>query len=227
MDPKQRAAAAALDLLRDGMIVGLGTGSTAECFIRALAEALRSGRLKGVRGVPTSDRSDALARDLGIPLVALAQVDQIDIDVDGADEIDPDLNLIKGLGGALLREKVVAQNSRRMVVVADAGKRVDALGTRAPLPVEVVRFGHELQARFLRSMGCTPALRTTSTGSPFHTDNGNVIYDCRFARIDDPQALEAALKRRAGVVETGLFLGIADTAIVADGDGVTTLTSPR
>jgi ribose 5-phosphate isomerase A len=160
---------------------------------------------------------------LSIPLVSLAQVDQIDVDVDGADEIDPKLDLIKGLGGALLREKIIAQNSRRMVVIADASKRVDVLGSRAPLPVEVVQFEHDAQARFLRTLGCTPTLRTGTDGKPFFTDNGNVLYDCRFARIQDAEGLQAALKQRAGIVESGLFLDIADTAIIADEDGVKVL----
>ena len=223
MDPKQRAADAALEMLTSGMVVGLGTGSTAECFIRALDEAMRTGRFKNIRGVPTSTRSEQLASELSIPLVSLAHVDQIDVDVDGADEIDSKLDLIKGLGGALLREKIIAQNSRRMVVIADASKRVDVLGSRAPLPVEVVQFEHDAQARFLRTLGCTPTLRTGPDGKPFRTDNGNVLYDCRFARIQDAEGLQAALKQRAGIVESGLFLDIADTAIIADADGVKVL----
>jgi ribose 5-phosphate isomerase A len=227
MDAKERAAAAAVNLMSNGTVVGLGTGSTAECFIRALAEALRSGKLQDIRGVPTSKRSEELAHELRIPLVTLAQAKEVDVDVDGADEIDSDLNLIKGLGGALLREKIVAQNATRMIVIADANKRVDVLGTRAPLPVEVVHFAFEVQEPFLKSLGCVPTLRTTSNGAPFLTDNGNVVYDCRFPRIDDPAALQSQMKRRAGIVETGLFIGIADTAIVADADRVITLTSPQ
>jgi ribose 5-phosphate isomerase A len=215
MDAKERAAAAAVDLL-DGTIIGLGSGSTAECFIRALGEALRSGHIHGIRGVATSRRSEELARQQGIPVLTLGEAKQIDVDVDGADEIDPDLNLIKGLGGALLREKIVAQNSRRMVVIGEVTKRVEVLGTRAPLPVEVVPFGFEVQEAFLRSLGCVPTLRVGAGGQPFVTDNGNLIYDCRFRSIDDPDGLQNALKRRAGVVETGLFLRMADTAVLAD-----------
>ena len=223
MDPKQRAAGAALEMLSGGMVVGLGTGSTAERFIHMLGEALQTGRLRDIRGVPTSRRSEQLARQLAIPLVSLADVDQIDIDVDGADEIDPKLNLIKGLGGALLREKIVAQNSGRMIVVADASKRVDVLGTRAPLPVEVIPFEHEAQARFLRTLGCMPTLRLGADGNPFVTDNGNLLYDCRFARIDEAGSLQDKLKQRAGIVESGLFLQIAHAAIVADAGEVTVL----
>jgi ribose 5-phosphate isomerase A len=216
MDPKQRAAEAAVGMLSGGTTLGLGTGSTAEFFIRALAGALRSGKLRDIRGVPTSKRSEDLARELGIPLVTLAQAGQIDIDVDGADEIDPNLNLIKGLGGALLREKIVAQNAKRMIVIADAAKVVDVLGTRSPLPVEVVQFEHEVHQPFLRALGCAPTLRVAAGGEAFVTDNGNFIYDCQFRGIDDPDALQDALKRRAGVVETGLFLRVADTAVLAD-----------
>ena len=223
MDPKQRAGEAAVDMLTDGMTVGLGSGSTAECFIRALAGALRKGDRKGIRGVATSKRSEDLARELGIPLVTLAQARQVDIDVDGADEIDPHLNLIKGLGGALLREKIVAQNSKRMIVIAEAGKRVEVLGTRAPLPVEVVRFGFELQEEFLRSLGCVPTLRVRSDGATYVTDNGNLIYDCRFTRIDDADELQRILKSRAGIVESGLFLRIADTAVLASENDVQVL----
>jgi ribose 5-phosphate isomerase A len=216
MNPKQRAGTAAVEMLSSDTIVGLGTGSTAECFISALAEALRSGRLRGIRGVPTSERSELLARQLKIPLLTLAEAGEVDVTVDGADEIDPHLNLIKGLGGALLREKIVAQNSRQMIVIADAGKCVDVLGTRSPLPVEVTRFAHDAQERFLRTLGCDPGLRRAEAGEAFITDNGNVIYDCRFRSIDDPHELQRALKQRAGVVESGLFLSMASAALVAD-----------
>ena len=230
MTPKQRAAEAALQMIRDNTVVGLGTGSTAELFIDALGAALRAGRLRGIRGVPTSARSEEQARKLGIPLVPLAEVGQVDIDVDGADEIDPRLDLIKGMGGALLREKIVAQNARQMVVIADAGKLVERLGTKSPLPVEVAMFEHEAQVQFLRTLGCEPSLRQNKDGSAYRTDNGNVIYDCRFIHgIEHPQTIEQALKSRAGIVETGLFLGItAALAVVADQSGnVRTIRSPH
>src|SRR5262245_54602297 len=140
MEPKQRAAEAALAELQNGLIVGLGTGSTAELFLKALAAALKTGRLRDIRGVPTSKQSEKLARELGIPLIELGASVQIDVTVDGADEIAPNLDLIKGLGGALLREKIVAQNSKRMIVIADSSKLVQVLGSHAPLPVEIVRF---------------------------------------------------------------------------------------
>jgi ribose 5-phosphate isomerase A len=215
MNPKQRAAEAALDELRSGMTVGLGTGSTAELFIDALGAALKSNRLRDIRGVATSVKSEDRARKLGIPVVSLAEAKQIDVTVDGADEIDLSLNLIKGLGGALLREKIVAQNSKRLVIIADSSKKVHELGTHSPLPVEVVKFGSESHEDFLRALGCEPKLRRTADGSPYVTDNGNYIYDCRFKSIDQPAVLEATLRKRAGIVESGLFVGMAKVALVA------------
>ena len=221
MDRKGIVAEAALGELRSGQVVGLGTGSTANRFLDALAAALRDGRLRDVRGVPTSAQSEQRARELGITVVGFNQVRRVDVTVDGADEIAPGLDLIKGLGGALLREKIVAQNSDRVVIIADAPKVVPALATRSPLPVEVVPFGHETHATFLRGLGCTPTLRTDASGQPYVTDGGNHIYDCRFAAsIGDPRTLQAKLRTRAGIVETGLFLGIASLALIARDGGV-------
>lgn len=221
MNPKQRAAEAALKFVRSGMVVGLGTGSTADQFLLALAAALKAGTLRDIRGVPTSRQSESRAMELGIPLATLAQCPRPDVTIDGADEVAPNLDLIKGLGGALLREKVVAQNSRQLVIIADASKSVSKLGTHSMLPVEVVQFAHEVQEPFLRSLGAAPALRRAVSGAPFVTDNGNYIYDCRFPDgIDDPRGLEATLRSRAGIVETGLFLGVAAVALVADADRV-------
>ena len=200
--------------VRDGMVVGLGTGSTADLFLQALAAALKEGRVRDVRGVPTSRQSERRAEHLGIPLTTLADAPRPDVTIDGADEIAPDLDLIKGLGGALLREKIVAQNSKKLVIIADSGKAVSKLGTKAMLPVEVVGFAHETHAAFLRSLGATPTLRR-SGDAPYVTDNGNFIYDCRFNGIDDPAELDLALRRRAGVVETGLFVGMASVALIA------------
>ena len=216
MNPMQLSAEKALSYVQSGMVVGLGTGRTATLFIQVLVAALREGRLKDVRGVPTSEASDALGRRLGIPIVPLGPTTKPQVTVDGADEVDPKLDLIKGLGGALLREKIVAQNSEKMVVVADVSKVVTKLGTHTPLPVEVVPFAHETHAEFIRGLGAEPTLRV-SAGKPYVTDNGNHIYDCRFPDgIDDPAALFATLHQRAGVVETGLFLGIATVALIAD-----------
>ena len=205
-----------MKFVRDGMVVGLGTGSTADQFLQALAAALKSGRLREIRGVPTSEQSDRRARELGIPLTSLTESPRPDVTIDGADEVDPDLNLIKGLGGALLREKIVAQNSARLVIIADATKAVAKLGTKSMLPVEVVRFAHEVQESFLRSTGATPTLRRGGDGRIYVTDNGNYIYDCRFNGIPHPHELDAALRGRAGIVETGLFLGMASVALIAD-----------
>jgi ribose 5-phosphate isomerase A len=225
MIPKQRAAEAALSHVRDGMIVGLGTGSTADFFLQALAAALGSGKLRNIRGVPTSRQSEARARQLGIPLATLAECPTPDVTVDGADEVAPDLDLIKGLGGALLREKIVAQNSKQLVIIADASKLVTRLGERSPLPVEVTQFGHEVQPAFLRSLGCEPTLRRNDRGETFVTDNGNYVFDCRFTgSIADPAAVERQLKKRAGVVETGLFLGIARAVLIGSEDAVETRT---
>lgn len=217
MNPKQRAAEAALKFVQDGMIVGLGTGSTADQFLQALSAALKAGTIRNIRGVPTSRQSERRAEALGIPLATLAQCPRPDVTIDGADEVAPNLDLIKGLGGALLREKIVAQNSRRLVIIADAGKAVTKLGTHSMLPVEVAPFAHEVQEPFLRSLGATPALRRGPDGAAFVTDNSNYIYDCRFpAGIDDAVELERRLRGRAGIVETGLFLGIAEVALIAD-----------
>lgn len=216
MNPKQRAAAAALAFIESGMVVGLGTGSTSECFLQALASVLKRGVLRDVRGVPTSLQSERRARELGIPLVTFSQCPRPDITIDGCDEVDDRLDLIKGLGGALLREKIVAQNSRRLIIIADASKRVSRLGTRCPLPVEVAVFAYETHREFFVTLGASPSLRHTPEGSIFITDNGNYIYDLRFDQIDNPSGLDATLRARAGVVGSGLFLGMAERALIAD-----------
>lgn len=224
MNPKQRAAEAAMKLIQSGMVVGLGTGSTADFFLKVLGDALAAGKLTDIRGVPTSVQSDRRARELGIPIITLNDHARPDITVDGADEIDPKLNLIKGLGGALLREKIVAQASAKLVIIADDSKSVDKLGTRSPLPVEVAPFCYEAHAPFLESLGATPRLRENADGNPYVTDNGNYIFDCRFSQgIGDPAALQLKLKERAGIVESGLFIGLATVAFVADKNGVNVL----
>jgi ribose 5-phosphate isomerase A len=225
MDPKQRAAEAALRHVQSDMIVGLGTGSTATFFIQALGEAVRSGKLRGIRGIPTSERSAQLAKTAGISVVDFTRGPRSNLCIDGADEVGPGLQLIKGLGGALLREKVVAQNSEQFIVIADASKVVSRLGTHNPLPVEVTPFGHEIQPAFFRTLGCDPVLRKKPDGTPFVTDNGNYIYDCRFKFIQDAVELQKELKSRAGIVETGLFLNIAKLAIIADATEVRERTS--
>lgn len=208
MTEKELAARRALDFVRDGMTVGLGTGSTASLFVRALGER----RLPGLRGVATSEATAALAREVGIPLVDLNDVATIDVTVDGADEIAPGLELIKGGGGALLREKLVARASREYVIIADASKEVAQLG-RFPLPVEVIPFSWRHVERELAAMGLEPRRR-----GDLSTDQGNMILDLHFGMIPNPGWLAATLKAMPGVVEHGLFLGMATVAIVAQGD---------
>lgn len=220
---KRRAAEQAIMLVEPGMRLGLGTGSTANHFVDLLGARVREG-LK-VTCVPTSEATQMRARALGIPLATLDDLPELDLTVDGADELDGELRLIKGGGGALLREKIVAAASERMVVIADASKRVATLGA-FPLPVEVVRFGlaatQKMIERLSRDAGCNGEirLRQGSDRQPFVTDGGNYIFDCSFGRIEDAEALDEFLKLIPGVVENGLFLGFADAAIVAGAGGV-------
>jgi ribose 5-phosphate isomerase A len=221
---KQQAAEQALGHVEDGMVLGLGTGSTAARFVDLVGRRVKDG-LK-VTCVPTSEATRVQAERLGITLATLDDILFLDLTVDGADELDDQLRLVKGGGGALLREKIVAMASERMIVIADASKRVDMLG-KFPLPVEAVRFGlaatRNLIGALAEEAGCRGdiELRLGKDGKPLLTDSGNVLFDCAFKRIEDPEALDAALKRVPGVVENGLFLGIADMAIVAGPDGVT------
>ena len=203
------------------MRLGLGTGSTVAYFLRHLGARLASGELADVVGVPTSVRTAKAARRLGIPLGILSELAPLDLTVDGADEVDPQLNLIKGLGGALLREKMVAQASDRFVVVVDDAKVVNRLGERAPVPVEVVPFEFDSHFSWLKALGADPRLRRNEDGDVYTTDNGLLVIDCRFVKgIDDPVELESRLMHRSGVVESGLFLDLADEAVVAGADGV-------
>jgi ribose 5-phosphate isomerase A len=223
---KEQAARAALDLVIDGMRLGLGTGSTASRFVAALGERVAAGL--NVLCVPTSEVTREQAAGLNIPLTTLDQTPRLDLTVDGADEIDPELRMIKGGGGALLREKIVATASDRMVVVADEGKLVSGLGA-FPLPVEVVRFGVMATIGLVEAIaaeaGCHGPITLRSGGgeAPFVTDQGNLILDCAFGSIPEPEVLAFALKRVPGVVEHGLFLGLADLAIVAGKGGVKAL----
>jgi len=219
---KEAAGRAAAKLVRDGDVVGLGTGSTAYFAVVALGERVKSG-LKMI-GIPTSVQTADLARQLGIPLTTLDEHPEIDITIDGADEVDPKLNLIKGGGGALLREKVVASASKKMVVVADSGKIVSVLG-KFPLPVEVISFARAVVEKKIVSLGASPKLRTKADGSPYLTDNGNQILDCSFGKIEDPPPLALALSNTPGVVEHGLFIGLASLALVGRGDRVEELRS--
>lgn len=217
---KEKAALAALEEVAPHMVLGLGTGSTVFWFLKHLGERIRGGALPGVAGVPTSERTASLCREYRIPLLALEDAERVDLAVDGADEIDPARRLIKGMGGALLREKMVAASARRVVIIADETKRVETIGTRSPLPVEVIPFAWRSHIAPLRALGCRPEVRTAS-GEPVYTDNGHVILDCRFDRgIADPEGLDRVLNDRPGVVGHGLFLGLCHRAILATGDGL-------
>jgi ribose 5-phosphate isomerase A len=217
---KRQAGWRAVDCIEPGMVVGLGHGSTATFAVRCIAQLLREGRLHDVLGVPCSRQVEEEARRLSIPLTTLSEHPVVDLTIDGADEVDPDLNLIKGGGGALLREKIVAQASRREIIVVDESKLSPALGTHWPVPVEVVPFGWRTQAAYLESLGAQPVLRLSDDGTPFKTDQGNLILDCRFGPISDPAQLAVRMGERAGIVEHGLFLGLATDVIVAGAEGI-------
>jgi ribose 5-phosphate isomerase A len=211
---KQQAAAVAAEMVEAGMLVGLGTGSTATHAVRVLGQRFRDGLR--FTGVPTSLASARLAGSFGIPLIESPTGTPIDLTIDGADEIgETDLSLIKGMGGALLREKIVAVMSKRLVIIADRTKLMPRLSGRVPVPVEVVTFGWESTKVRLAALGCQPVLKRDAQGEPYRTDGGNLIFNCRFDSLPDPAGTERALSMIVGVVETGLFLGLATTALVA------------
>jgi ribose 5-phosphate isomerase A len=213
---KRAAAHAGVDgFVRSGMVVGLGSGTTAAFAVRRIGELLGSGGLREVRGIPTSEATARIAREAGIPLAGLDEA-RPDLTIDGADEINPGLDLIKGRGGALLREKIVAASGGGLVVIADGSKMVGVLG-EGPLPVEVDRFGYEATLDALASLGCEPGLRLLpgTEPHPFVTDGGNYTADCPFPSIPDPAALEAGIRRIPGALECGLFVGLTRAAVVA------------
>lgn len=217
-DAPEGSALAALEFVRDGQTLGLGTGRAAAAFVRALGARVAKGLR--VRGVPTSEATAAIAREVGIPLLTLAEAGRLDTTFDGADEVDPRLDVIKGYGGALVREKIVAASSDQLVILVGAEKLVSKLGERGKLPVEVLEFGRALCERELAKLGCPGVLRAGADGAPYRTDNGNPILDAKVAGIDDPGALEAAILAIPGVVGTGLFVGMADAVVVQDGERV-------
>lgn len=214
---KEAAARASLEYVKEGQVVGLGTGSTAAFFIKLLGEKVKHGLR--IRGIPTSVRSEELALSLGIPVITLDDCQEIDVTVDGADEVDPELRLIKGGGGAALREKIVASATKQLVIVADASKRVQRLG-KFPLPVEVIRFAQALVAKRIAALGAAVQLRRNPDGTPYVTDENNHILDCRFGEIRDPDTLARVLSEMAGVVEHGLFIGMASVALFARGSEI-------
>jgi len=237
MNLKQLAAAHAVEAVRSGMMLGLGTGSTTRYAIEMIGERLRDGRLRDVVGVPTSSRTVEIAKRAGIPLTTLQEHPVLDLTIDGADEVwqsaslrrgGPDLVVIKGQGGALLHEKIVARASREEIIAVDESKVVEVLGTKSPLAVEVIPFGWNTCLDTLRGLGCEPVLRLQSKGStavgeegaPYVTDEGNYIVDCRFPRIEDPIALERELNLITGVVDNGLFVGLATLVVVAAESGI-------
>lgn len=217
MNIKRDVGEKAIEFVKDGMIVGLGTGTTAYWAIRKLRDLVKDGLI--IKAIPTSRQTEKLARELGIELVSFSDIKKIDITIDGADEIDPDLNLIKGGGGALLREKLVASISDKLIIIADESKYVKQLGP-FPLPIEVVPFGWEITTERLKELGCIPKLRLHKN-KPIRTDNGNYILDCQFEKITDPNTMNLKINLIPGVVDNGLFINMADIVIIGYSDGST------
>ncbi|HUT72992.1 MAG TPA: ribose-5-phosphate isomerase RpiA [Desulfatiglandales bacterium] len=220
LELKKRAAERAVEFIESGMIVGLGHGSTADFAVQRIAELLKRGELSNVIGVPCSTQVEHKARRLDIRLTTFEEHTVIDLTIDGADEVDPNMDLVKGGGGALLREKIVAQASRREIIVVDESKLSPALGTRRAVPVEVIPFGWQTQVLYLESLGATVKLRKDDNEKSFMTDQGNLILDSNFGPISNPESLAEALNARTGIVEHGLFLGLATDLIVANTEGV-------
>ncbi|MBZ0280644.1 MAG: ribose-5-phosphate isomerase RpiA [Anaerolineae bacterium] len=217
---KQQAAEKAVEYVQSGMVIGLGAGSTAILATRRIAHLLQTGELRDISGVPCARYIGEEAEALGIPLTTLEEHPTLDLTIDGADEVDPNLNLIKGGGGALTREKIVAQASRREIIVVDESKLVPALGTRWAVPIEVLPFGHGSQIKFLESLGASVQMRKKPDGSRFITDQENWILDCNFGPIANPSELADRLNNRAGIIEHGLFIGLATDVIVAGSQGI-------
>jgi len=222
---KKAAALKAVEFVRDGMVVGLGTGSTAKHMVIALAEKIRAGMK--LRGVPTSQETAALARQSGIPLIDAENRWEIDVAIDGADQVDPGFNLIKGGGGALLKEKIVAASAAQFIVLVDYTKQVPVLGGSFPLPIEVIPFGWGSTVREIETLTKSHAVLRARNGAPFKTETGNVIVDVHLARIDQPRDLEIALNQIPGIVETGLFVGRTNVLIVGTPQGVQIQHAPR
>lgn len=219
---KKQAGEKAAEYVKDGMVIGLGTGSTVEWTIRKLGQRVQEGL--DIIGIPTSIRSEILAKELGIPLTTLLKHPELDLTIDGADEVAPNMNLIKGMGGALTREKIVASNSKKEIIVVDESKMVEVLGTKSPLPVEVIPFAWNGCKTALEQLDAEPVLRMKNQ-KEYITDNNNYILDCRFNAITQPEELEKKINNIAGVIENGLFLNLIDMVIIASTDGIRTLSN--
>jgi ribose 5-phosphate isomerase A len=221
---KTQAAKEAVTFLKSGMIVGLGTGSTATIAIKIISQLLQAEALDDILGIPSSVKTARLAQELGIPLTSLEEHPEIDVTIDGADEVDPELNLIKGGGGALLKEKILAQASKQVIIVVDESKLSPKLGTKWALPVEVLPFAWKTEAFFLESLGAVAAIRKLSDETLYKTDQGNLIIDANFGEIQQPDALAQKLQERAGIIEHGLFIGLASMVISSGKSGIQKLT---
>lgn len=219
-EEKKLAAEKAVEQIESGMIIGLGTGSTLNYALKHLAGKIGSGELENIKGIPTSQKTEDDALKLGITLTDLSDHPEIDLTIDGADEVDEDLNLIKGGGGALLREKVVAQASRKVVIVVDESKLSKKLGEKFFVPVEILKFAYGSEKKFLESLGADVKRREGKTGEVLITDEDNIILDCNFGVIEDPEALSRKLNERAGIIEHGIFLALADEVIAGTSDGI-------
>jgi ribose 5-phosphate isomerase A len=217
---KQKTAFRAVEQVESGMVIGLGTGSTAKFAVERIGALLSRSELKDIVGIPSSVRTEELARTVGIPLITFDECQDIDLTIDGADEVDPDLNLIKGGGGALLREKILAQASRRNVIIVDESKLSDKLGTKWALPIEVVVFAKQAEENYLKNLGAEVTLRQDGNGNSFLTDQKNLILDANFGPISDPVKLATQLNARAGVMAHGLFVNLASEVIVAGTDEI-------
>jgi len=217
---KKQAAQRAVQFIESGMIIGLGSGSTAWFALQEIGQSLREGRLTAIIGIPSSKQTEQYARQFGIPLATLEQYPELDLTIDGADEVDPQLNLIKGGGGALLREKILAEHSHRLIIAVDESKLSPVLGAKHPVPVEVVPFGCRPVLNYLAKLAGDAKLRLNSNHQPIQTDQGNFIIDCKFSNLVQPELIAAQLSAKAGIVEHGLFIGLASDVIVAGKRGI-------
>jgi len=224
---KRKAAEKAVEYVRPGMVLGLGGGSTAALAIKRIGELVQEGKLDDIYGVPCSTKVEARAREYGVPLTSLDDEAELDLTIDGADEVDDDLNLIKGGGGALVWEKIVAEVSRREIIVVDESKLSAVIGTNEPVPVEVLYFGLRTHRAYLEELGAETSIRTVENGTKYVSDNGNFIIDCDYGAIEEPRRLAAQIKQRPGIIDHGLFVDYADDVIVAGEDGIRHLRADR